>query len=51
MAAPRGSLGQMIDAAVSELVSGDNTLEFVTVNHPTGQPAAVSSIDLVLATN
>jgi hypothetical protein len=35
---------------VSELVSGDNTLEFVTANVPQSYPPAVVDIDLVLST-
>jgi len=46
----QGAIGQMLDVPTSDLVEGDNTLEFVTVNVPQGYPPAVSSIDLVLTT-
>jgi hypothetical protein len=46
-----GDLAQIIDVAVSDLVQGDNTLEFVTNNVPQNYPTAVSNIDLVLSTN
>jgi hypothetical protein len=47
----QGAIGQMLDVPVAELVAGDNTLEFVTVNIPHGYPPAVADIDLVLTTN
>jgi hypothetical protein len=43
----RGALGQMLDVPLSDLVSGDNTLEFVTTNL-TAYPSVVANIDLVL---
>jgi hypothetical protein len=46
----QGAIGQMLDVPLAELVEGDNTLEFVTVNVPQGYPPAVSSIDLILTT-
>jgi hypothetical protein len=46
----QGAIGQMLDVPPSDLVEGDNTLEFVTVGVPQGYPPAVSSIDLILTT-
>jgi hypothetical protein len=46
----QGQLGQIIDVPVSDLVQGDNTLEFVTVNVPQNYPPVVANIDLVLST-
>jgi hypothetical protein len=45
-----GQLSQMLDVPLSDLVSGDNTLEFVTVNVPQSYPPLVANIDLVLET-
>jgi hypothetical protein len=47
----QGQLGQMIDVPLSDLVQGDNTLEFVTANVPQNYPPAVANVDLVLTTN
>jgi hypothetical protein len=47
----QGAFAQMLDVPAGELVSGDNSLEFVAVNIPQGYPPAVSNIDLVLATS
>jgi hypothetical protein len=44
-----GALAQTIDLTLSDLVSGDNTLELVTVNVPQGYPPAVANVDLVLS--
>jgi hypothetical protein len=44
------TLGQMLDVSVSDLVQGDNTLEFVTKGVPQGYPPMVANIDLVLTT-
>jgi hypothetical protein len=46
----QGVVGEMLDVPVDELVSGDNTLEFVTVNVPQNYPPGVANIDLVLST-
>src|SRR5262249_1043684 len=46
----QGQLGQMIDVPVGDLIAGDNTLEFVTVNVPQNYPPLVANIDLVLST-
>jgi hypothetical protein len=44
------TLGQIIDVQLSDLVAGDNTLEFVTSQVPQNYPPAVANIDLVLTT-
>ncbi len=44
----QGQLAQTIDVPVPDLVSGDNTLEFVATGISQGYPPAVSSIDLIL---
>jgi hypothetical protein len=46
----QGALGQVIDVALSDLVAGDNTLEFVTSNVPQNYPPAIANVDLVIAT-
>lgn len=46
----QGQLGQMLDVPVADLVQGDNSLEFVTVNVPQNYPPVVANIDLVLTT-
>jgi hypothetical protein len=46
----QGILGQMLDVPLSDLVSGDNTLEVVSVNVPQSYPPAVLNMDLVLGT-
>lgn len=45
-----GQLSQMLDVPLSDLVAGDNTLEFVTVDVPQSYPPLVANIDLVLET-
>jgi hypothetical protein len=45
-----GQLGHVIDVPLSDLVSGDNTLEFVTTHAPQNYPPVFSNIDLVLKT-
>jgi hypothetical protein len=45
-----GQLGQMLDIPLADLVQGDNTLEFVTLNVARGYPPVVQNIDLVLQT-
>lgn len=45
-----GQLGHVIDIALSDLVPGDNTLEFVTTHAPQSYPPVFSNIDLVLKT-
>jgi hypothetical protein len=44
-----GQFAQTMDVPVNELMSGDNTVEFVTVNVPQGYPPIVSNVDLVLS--
>jgi hypothetical protein len=46
----QGSIAQMMDVPVTDLVEGDNTLELVTVNVSHNYPPAASAIDLVLTT-
>ena len=47
----QGAMAEMLDVPVSELVAGDNTLEFVTTNVPQGgAPPVVANIDLILET-
>jgi hypothetical protein len=46
----QGQLGQMLDVPVTDLVPGDNTLEFTTVNVPQNYPPIVANIDHVLST-
>jgi hypothetical protein len=46
----QGQLGQIISVMPSDLVQGDNTLEFVAVNVPQGYPPCLANIDLVLTT-
>lgn len=46
----QGQLGQIIDVPLTDLVQGDNSLEFLTVNVPQNYPPIVANIDLVLAT-
>ncbi len=43
-----GQLSQMLDVALADLVNGDNTLEFVTLNVPQSYPPVIQNIDLVL---
>jgi len=45
----QGQIGQMLDVPLSELVSGDNTLEFVTKDVPQNYPPVISNIDLILS--
>lgn len=45
-----GQLSQMLDVALTDLVQGDNTLEFVTFNVPQSYPPVIQNIDLVLQT-
>jgi len=46
----QGAITQMMDVELTDLVSGENTLEFVTENVPQNYPPAVANIDLVLTT-
>jgi len=39
----------VIDVPSTDLVKGDNTLEFLAVNIPQDYPPAVSNIDLILS--
>jgi hypothetical protein len=45
-----GNFAQVIDLSASELVAGDNTVEFATVNSPGGYPTVLANIDLILET-
>src|SRR5262249_14315377 len=45
----QGAIAETIDVALSDLVAGDNTLEFVTLNVPQNYPPAVANVDLVLS--
>jgi len=45
----QGAIAQTIDLTMSDLVAGDNTLEFVTANVPQNYPPAVANVDLVLS--
>lgn len=45
-----GQISQMLDVPLSDLVQGENTLEFVTHNVPQSYPPLVQNIDLVLQT-
>jgi hypothetical protein len=47
--ATQGQLAQVMDVPVTELVSGDNTLELVTKNAPQNYPPVVSNVNLILA--
>jgi len=44
----QGRYALTLDVPPEELVSGENTLEFVSANVPTGNPPVVYNIDLVL---
>ncbi|HYQ44916.1 MAG TPA: hypothetical protein VER11_23180 [Polyangiaceae bacterium] len=44
----QGRFALSIDVPLEELKSGDNTLEFVSANVPTGNPPVVYNIDLVM---
>ena len=44
----QGQIAEMIDVPLTDLVAGDNTLEFVTVNVPQNYPPVVSNISLIL---
>jgi hypothetical protein len=44
----QGAVGHVIDVALSDLTSGDNTLEIVSTNVPQNYPPAVANVDLVL---
>lgn len=50
LAVGNGQIGQMLDVALSDLVQGDNTLEFVSSNVPRSYPPFVQNIDLVVQT-
>jgi hypothetical protein len=43
-----GALAEMLDVPVSELVSGDNTLDLVMANVPENYPPAVTDVTLIL---
>jgi hypothetical protein len=45
----QGAIAQTIDLVLSDLKSGDNTLEFTTTNVPQNYPPAVANVDLVLS--
>jgi len=46
-----GQLAQVLEVPLTDLVAGDNTVEFVTQGVPQNYPPAVSAIDLVIRTN
>jgi len=45
----QGAMAMMIDVAMSDLVAGDNSIEFATQNVPQNYPPAVYNIDLILS--
>ena len=45
----QGAVGHVVDVPIGELVAGDNTVEFVSVNHPTNYPVGLVNVDLVLS--
>ena len=45
-----GLVAHLIDVPLGELVSGDNTLEFVTTHAPQSYPPVFANIDLLLKT-
>ncbi len=45
-----GLVAHLIDVPLNELISGDNTLEFVTTHAPQSYPPVFANIDLVLKT-
>jgi hypothetical protein len=45
-----GQISQMLDLTLTDLVQGENTLEFVTVNVPQGYPPVIANVDLILTT-
>jgi len=45
----QGAMGIIIEVAMSDLVSGDNSLEFQAENIPQNYPPVVSNIDLILS--
>jgi hypothetical protein len=50
LAEGNGQIGQMLEVALSDLVQGDNTLEFVTANVPQSYRPFVQNIDLIVQT-
>jgi hypothetical protein len=44
----QGRLALVLDLPLEELVAGDNTVEFVTVNVPTSYPPVLYNVDLVM---
>jgi hypothetical protein len=48
--ASQGRLALLIDVPREDLVAGDNTLEFVSVDVPTGYPPLLCNVELVLQT-
>jgi hypothetical protein len=44
----QGAIDQTIDVPLEDLVPGDNTVEFVTVNVPGGYRAAIANVDLIV---
>jgi hypothetical protein len=46
----QGRLAIMIDVPPEDLLSGDNTVEIVTVKIPTNYPPLVCNVDLVMQT-
>lgn len=47
----QGRLALTLDIPVTDLVQGNNTLEFVTASVPTSYPPLVYNVDLVMRTN
>jgi len=47
----QGRLGLILDVPVSDLVDGDNTVEFVSANIPRSYPPLVCNVDLVVSSN
>ena len=46
----QGRLALTLDVPVTDLVMGDNTVEFVTANVPTSYPPLIYNVDLVMRT-
>lgn len=46
--ATQGRLGFAVDVPLADVIAGDNRIEFVTDNIPTGYPPVVGNIDLIL---
>ena len=44
----QGALGQILEVPITELVAGDNTVEFVSANIPQNYPPGIVNVDLIL---